>query len=216
MHDISAPPASWRSMFIRLRPCMTMSTLHPLPHSPEMQNLYCLQAHLETLWEAAAIKAARLLNNLEYLAGMRVATKVVTQPSVLTGPFFARASLRKLTARLTHWSVFLPTLAFFYSPWDNATQGVCLSVYVGYSPFDADYSPFDVFCISHVTIHRTRVCMCVSFYRRRGWLPRAEGAASLRGGIPRPAPRVIAFAAAGCSAIPQGSARVMTFKRQML
>lgn len=41
-----------------------------------VQNLYCLQAHLETLWEAVAIKAARLLNNLEYLAGMQIASKV--------------------------------------------------------------------------------------------------------------------------------------------
>lgn len=44
--------------------------------SINLQNLYCLQAHLENLWEAAAIKAARLLNNLDYLAGMRIATKV--------------------------------------------------------------------------------------------------------------------------------------------
>ncbi|CAM9780027.1 unnamed protein product [Scytosiphon promiscuus] len=42
-------------------------------YTPE--NLYDLQAHLEALWEAAAIKAARLLNNLEYLAGVRVSTK---------------------------------------------------------------------------------------------------------------------------------------------
>eukprot|EP00752_Nemacystus_decipiens_P008308 g7426.t1 len=44
-------------------------------YTPE--NLYCLQAHLETLWEEAAIKAARLLNNLEYLAGVRVSAKDV-------------------------------------------------------------------------------------------------------------------------------------------
>lgn len=48
----------------------------PSVRSMNLQNLYCLQAHLENLWEAAAIKAARLLNNLDYLAGMRIATKV--------------------------------------------------------------------------------------------------------------------------------------------
>ena len=56
-----------------------MSTSPPALPPPDLrQNLYCLQAHLESLWEEAAIKAARLLNNLEYLAGMRVATKVTT------------------------------------------------------------------------------------------------------------------------------------------
>lgn len=42
----------------------------------DIQNLYCLQAHLEALLEAAAINAARLLNNLEFLAGVRISTKV--------------------------------------------------------------------------------------------------------------------------------------------
>ncbi|CAN0364552.1 unnamed protein product [Ectocarpus sp. 12 AP-2014] len=45
------------------------------PPPPEMQNLYCLQEHLESLWEDAAITAARLLNNLEYLAGVTVSPK---------------------------------------------------------------------------------------------------------------------------------------------
>ncbi|CAM9740210.1 unnamed protein product [Ectocarpus sp. 6 AP-2014] len=42
-------------------------------YTPE--NLYCLQEHLESLWEGAAITAARLLNNLEYLAGVTVSAK---------------------------------------------------------------------------------------------------------------------------------------------
>ncbi|CAM9193141.1 unnamed protein product [Ectocarpus sp. 4 AP-2014] len=42
-------------------------------YTPE--NLYCLQEHLESLWEDAAITAARLLNNLEYLAGVTVSAK---------------------------------------------------------------------------------------------------------------------------------------------
>ncbi|CAB1099278.1 unnamed protein product [Ectocarpus sp. CCAP 1310/34] len=42
-------------------------------YTPE--NLYCLQEHLESLWEDAAITAARLLNNLEYLAGVTISAK---------------------------------------------------------------------------------------------------------------------------------------------
>ncbi|CAM9519608.1 unnamed protein product [Discosporangium mesarthrocarpum] len=41
------------------------------------ENLFRLQGHLEKLWEEAAIKSARLLNNLEYLANKTVKEKDV-------------------------------------------------------------------------------------------------------------------------------------------